>query len=173
MSTAVGQYGFPAAGGGAVRRSESTKARILAAARKHFAAYGYERTTIRAIAGEAGIDPALVMRYFGNKEKLFAAAAEFDLRLPDLTALLRAAVSHQVAVARMRAIFATQVMPAVAPLCKDRATAATRVGLVATQMLGMALCRYVLRLPPVVALDRAAVIRWLAPTIQRYLTAGP
>src|SRR6266704_2493597 len=161
MSTAVGQYGFPAAGGGAVRRSESTKARILAAARKHF-----------------------------------AAAAEFDLRLPDLTAvpratvgavlvghfldrwesddslqaLLRAAVSHQVAVARMRAIFATQVMPAVAPLCKDRATAATRVGLIATQMLGMALCRYVLRLPPVVALDRAALIGWLAPTIQRYLT---
>ena len=178
-----------------MRRSESTKARILAAARKHFAAYGYERTTIRAIAGEAGIDPALVMRYFGNKEKLFAAAAEFDLRLPDLTAvprgtvgsvlvgyfldrwesddslqaLLRAAVSHQVAVARVRAIFATQVMPAVAPLCKDRATAATRVGLIATQMLGMALCRYVLRLPPVVALDRAALIGWLAPTIQRYL----
>src|SRR6266511_2471952 len=74
---------------------------------------------------------------------------------------------------RWRAIFATQVMPAVAPLCRDRATAATRIGLVATQMLGMALCRYVLRLPPVVALDRAAVIRWLAPAIQRYLTGSP
>src|SRR2546428_4592334 len=86
MSTAVGQYGFPAAGGGAVRRSESTKARILAAARKHFAACGYERTTIRAIAGETGIDPALVMRDFGNKEKLFAPAAEFDLPPPHLTA---------------------------------------------------------------------------------------
>ncbi len=182
-----------------MRRSESTKARILAAARKHFAASGYERATIRAIARKAGIDPALVMRYFGTKEKLFAAAAEFDLRLPDLAAvprdaigsllvghfldrwesddtlqaLLRAAVSHQVAVARLRAIFATQVMPALAPLWRDRAAAATRVGLVATQMLGMALCRYVLRLPPVVALDRAAVIRWLGPTIQRYLTSEP
>src|SRR5881396_2159578 len=203
MSTAVDRDGFPVAGGGAMprkarptgRRSDRTKAAILAAAREHFAASGYERATIRAIARKAGIDPAMVMRYFGTKEKLFAAAAEFDLRLPDLTAvprgtvgavlvghfldrwesedslqaLLRAAVSHQVAVARMRAIFATQVMPAVAPLCKDRATAATRVGLVATQMLGMALCRYVLRLPPVVALDRAALIGWLAPTIQRYL----
>src|SRR5207244_2355051 len=89
-----------------------------------------------------------------------------------LQALLRAAVSHQVAVARLRAIFATQVMPALAPLWRDRAAAATRVGLVATQMLGMALCRYVLRLPPVVALDRAAVIRWLGPTIQRYLTTS-
>lgn len=182
-----------------MRRSERTKAAILAAARRRFAASGYERATIRAIAVDAGIDPALVMRYFGTKDKLFAAAAEFDLRLPDLTvlprrtlgsvlvgyfldrwegdeslqALLRAAVSHKVAVARLRAIFATQVMPAVAPLGRDRATAATRVGLVATQMLGLALCRYVLRLPPVVALDRAAVIRWLAPTIQRYLTGRP
>ena len=179
------------------RRSERTKAAILAAAREHFAASGYERATIRAIAGAAGIDPAMVMRHFGNKERLFAAAAEFNLRLPDLTAvprgsvgsvlvgyfldrwesddalqaLLRAAVSHQVAVARLRAIFATQVMPAVAPLSPDRRAAATRVGLVATQMLGMALCRYVLRLPPVVALDRTAVIEWLGPTIQRYLTA--
>src|SRR5256885_134871 len=196
MSAAAGQYGFPAAGEGAVRRSEGTKARILTAAREHFAASGYERATIRAIARKARIDPALVMRYFGTKEKLFAAAAEFDLRLPDLAtvprgtlgsvlvgffldrwesdeslqALLRAATSNKVAVSRLRDIFATQVMPAVAPLSQDRATAATRVGLVATQMLGMALCRYVLRLPPVVALDRAAVIRWLAPTIQRYLT---
>jgi len=191
-------FGFPAAERCVVRQKGKTKARILAAARKHLAASGYERATIRAIAADARVDPALVMRYFGTKEKLFAAAAEFDLRLPDLTAvprdtvgsvlvgfflerwesddslqaLLRAAVSHKVAVARLRAIFATQVMPAVAPLCPDRATAATRVGLVATQMLGMALCRYVLRLPPVLALDRAAVIRWLAPTIQRYLTAS-
>ncbi|PYP70625.1 MAG: TetR family transcriptional regulator [Gemmatimonadetes bacterium] len=191
---AVPQKGKPTG-----RRSETTKAAILAAARQHFAASGYERATIRIIAADAGIDPAMVMRYFGNKEKLFAAAAEFDLRLPDLAAvprgtvgsvlvghfldrwesddtlqaLLRAAVSYKVAVTRLRAVFATQVMPAVAPLCKDRATAATRIGLVATQMLGMALCRYVLRLPPVVSLDRAAVIRWLAPTIQRYLTAGP
>ncbi len=178
-----------------MRQKAKTKGRILAAARKHFAAYGYERATIRAIAADAAVDPALVMRYFGAKEKLFAAAAEFDLRLPDLAtvprgtlgsvlvgffldrwesddslqALLRAATSNKVAVGRLRAIFATQVMPAVAPLSQDRATAATRVGLVATQMLGMALCRYVLRLPPVVALDRAAVIEWLGPTIQRYL----
>jgi AcrR family transcriptional regulator len=180
-------------------RSEATKAVILASARQQFAAYGYERATIRAIAADAGIDPAMVMRYFGNKEKLFAVAAEFDLRLPDLSAvprgtlgsvlvghfldrwesddtlqaLLRAAVSYKLAVARLRAIFEGQLMPVVAPLCKDRATAATRIGLIAAQMLGMALCRYVLRLPPVMALDRAAVIQWLAPTIQRYLTGGP
>jgi len=180
------------------RRSATTKAAILAAARERFAAVGYERATIRAIAADAAIDPALVMRYYGNKERLFAAAATFDLRLPDLAALprgavggalvahfldrwesddtlmalLRAAVSHNVAAARMRAIFAKQVAPTVAALCAEPATAATRAGLIGSQILGMALCRYVLRLPPVVALHRAEVITWLGPTIQRYLTGG-
>jgi AcrR family transcriptional regulator len=50
-------------------------------------ASGYQAATIRSIAAVAGIDAALVMRYYGNKEGLFAAAAEFDLRLPDLRAL--------------------------------------------------------------------------------------
>lgn len=71
------------------RRGEATRAAILSSARERFASDGYERATIRAIAADAGIDPALVMRYFGNKEGLFAAAAEIDLRLPDLAALPR------------------------------------------------------------------------------------
>ncbi|HEV2667426.1 MAG TPA: TetR family transcriptional regulator [Blastocatellia bacterium] len=179
------------------RRSDATKAAILAAARERFAAEGYERATIRAIAADAAIDPAMVMRYYGSKEKLFAAAAEFDLRLPDLTALprqsvgkalvkhllerwesddtlkalLRAAVTNKAAAARMRAIFASQLGPAITKLCGDSATAGTRAGLITTQALGLALCRYVLRLPPVVAMERAEVIDWLGPTFQRYLTA--
>ncbi|HEU0174221.1 MAG TPA: TetR family transcriptional regulator [Blastocatellia bacterium] len=178
------------------RRSDATKAAILAAARQRFAAEGYEKATIRAIAADAAIDPAMVMRYYGSKEKLFAAAAEFDLRLPDLTALprgsvgralvnhllerwerddtlkalLRAAVTNQGAAARMRAIFAAQLGPAIAALRGDSATAGTRAGLIATQALGLALCRYVLRLPPVVSMGRAEVIGWLGPTFQRYLT---
>src|SRR2546425_1298453 len=164
MSTAVDQDGFPIAESRAVRQKGKTKGRILAAARKRFAAYGYERATIRAIAADAGIDPALVMRYFGTKEKLFAAAAEFDLRLPDLAAvprdaigsllvghfldrwesddtlqaLLRAAVSHHVAVARLRAIFATQGVPALAPLWREPRAAAGKGGPVATQQPGSA-----------------------------------
>src|SRR5215468_3816625 len=75
--------------GTAARRSDATRAAILAAARHRFATDGYERATIRAIAIEADIDPAMVMRYYGNKERLFAAAAEFDLRLPDLARIPR------------------------------------------------------------------------------------
>ncbi|MFC7615369.1 TetR/AcrR family transcriptional regulator [Actinokineospora soli] len=57
------------------RRSDATKAAILTAARERFATDGYERATIRSIAADANIDPSMVMRYYGNKEKLFAAAA--------------------------------------------------------------------------------------------------
>ncbi|NXY98372.1 TetR/AcrR family transcriptional regulator [Streptomyces sp. BR123] len=85
-------------------QSARTKAAILRAARERFAAHGYERTTIRAVAADAGIDPSMVMRYFGSKQGLFDAALaaaggggegegegggedEIDLRIPDLSAV--------------------------------------------------------------------------------------
>ena len=71
-------------------KSDRTRAAILAAARELFAAQGYERTTVRDVAAKAEIDPAMVIRYFGSKDGLFARAAVFDLRLPDLGAIERA-----------------------------------------------------------------------------------
>src|SRR6058998_3362704 len=58
-----------------VEQRRRTEARILGAARQLFGEHGFDRTTIRAIAAEAGSDPGLVMRYFGSKGKLFAQAA--------------------------------------------------------------------------------------------------
>ncbi len=55
-----------------------TREAILDAARARFAAHGYDGATIRRIAADAGVDPALVHHYFGTKERLFAAA----VRLP-------------------------------------------------------------------------------------------
>jgi AcrR family transcriptional regulator len=182
---------------GPARRSDQTRAAILAAARERFAADGYERATIRAIAADASIDPAMVMRYFGNKEKLFAAAAEFDLRLPDLSALprdqlgagliehfldrwegddtlmalLRAGVTNHAAADRMRQLFMEQLGPAIAKLTGGGPDTAVRAGLVATQALGLALCRYVLTLGPIAEMPRATVVAWLTPTIQHYLTS--
>lgn len=178
------------------RRSDATKAAILAAAREQFAASGYQGATIRTIAAAAAIDPAMVMRYFGNKEGLFAAAAEFDLRLPDLSllprgavgpalvahfldrwegddtlmALLRTGVTNAAAAERLKGLFATQVAPVVARLSGlPRAAALARAGLVATQILGLALCRYVLQLPPVVALEREQIVRRVGGTLEAYL----
>ncbi|WP_262284959.1 TetR family transcriptional regulator [Micromonospora sp. MA102] len=181
------------------RRSDATRAAILRAARERFAADGYERATIRAIAADARIDPSMVMRYYGSKEGLFAAAAEFDLRLPDLAAvppdrlgetlvrhflgrwegdetlaaLLRAASTNPGAAERMRRIFADQLAAAVAGFGTDPATTGRRAGLVASQILGLAFTRYIVRLPPVVEMAPEDVVAWVAPTLQRYLTGRP
>ncbi|MGY0002717.1 TetR/AcrR family transcriptional regulator [Micromonospora sp. I033] len=181
------------------RRSDATRAAILRAARERFAADGYERATIRAIAADARIDPSMVMRYYGSKEGLFAAAAEFDLRLPDLAAvppdrlgetlvrhflrrwegdetlaaLLRAASTNPGAAERMRRLFADQLAAAVAGFGTDPATTGRRAGLVASQILGLAFTRYIVRLPPMVAMAPEELVDWVAPTLQRYLTGGP
>jgi AcrR family transcriptional regulator len=53
-----------------------TRNDILVAARKLFAEHGYAGATIRAIAGEAGVDGALIHHFFASKEGVFAAAIE-------------------------------------------------------------------------------------------------
>jgi AcrR family transcriptional regulator len=179
------------------RDSQATRSAILAAARGRFARDGYERATIRAIAADAEIDPALVIRYFESKEKLFATAADFDLKLPDLSAipdseigtalvshfvqrweqddtflaLLRAAISHEAADERVRSVFRDQVAPAIAALStNDPRQAPVRAALVSSQLLGMAFCRFVLRVPALVKMSRSELVAWIGPTIQRYVT---
>lgn len=58
---------------GRPRNAEATRAAILAAARRRFARESYDNVGIRDIAADAGVDAALVPRYFGSKEELFAA----------------------------------------------------------------------------------------------------
>jgi AcrR family transcriptional regulator len=48
----------------------------VTAARRQFGEHGYERTTIRSVASEAGVDPGLVMHFFGTKQRLFGEAVE-------------------------------------------------------------------------------------------------
>src|SRR4051794_289470 len=157
-----------------VRSSTDTKAAILAAARTRFAAEGYRSASIRAVARDVGVDAALVVRYFGSKPELFAAATDIALRIPDLTdapadehgerlvehflsrwdagtpegqvllILLRSAASDAAAAAGMRELFARQLMPALRRLIADESEAPQRVALVASQLLGLALARSVL-----------------------------
>lgn len=64
----------------------STRDEILRAARRRFAEGGYDRATFRAIAGDAGVDPALVVQFFGSKKDLFAAATVSPVTLAELSA---------------------------------------------------------------------------------------
>ena len=146
----------------------------------------------------AEIDPALVIRYFGSKEELFARAAVFNLKLPDLsmadrskvgetlvrhflslwegenangglTVLLRSAASNKFAANKLQEIFATQVLPAIIKI-GGQMGAAERAGLIASQLLGLAFCRYVVKFPPVVGLTQEHITREIGQTIQRYAT---
>jgi AcrR family transcriptional regulator len=178
------------------RNAQETTADILAAARSRFGTDGYERTTLRAIAGDVGVDPALVIRYFGSKQDLFAAAAEFTLDLPDLSAvqpddvaqallpsffavweddttfvaLLRAAMTSPTAAETMRQVFAAQVAPVLAAVTPDHP--AQRAGLMGAFIIGLATTRYVLANPAVVNLSHDELIRWATPVV-RQLLVGP
>lgn len=66
----------PRPGGG------DTRQEILDAARALFAERGYDRTTLRAIGAAAGVDPAMIHHYFGNKEGLFTASVSLPVDLP-------------------------------------------------------------------------------------------
>ncbi|MCV7240072.1 TetR family transcriptional regulator [Mycolicibacterium celeriflavum] len=56
-----------------------TRERILTSARELFARNGIDKTSIRAIAAAAAVDPALVHHYFGTKTQLFAAAIHIPI----------------------------------------------------------------------------------------------
>ena len=178
-------------------KSERTKAAILGAAREQFAQQGYDRASIRSIAAQAGIDPALVMRYFTSKEALFAAAVDVDLMLPDLSGvaveelgarltrhflerwegalsddvlliLLRSAVTNEQVGERLRSVFVEQVVAVLARVAPP-GEAERRAALVASQLLGLALTRYLLRLPGIATSPVDEVVADIAPNVQRYL----
>jgi AcrR family transcriptional regulator len=186
---------------GRAERAAISRRRILEAAQRRFAEEGYERTTVRAVGADAEIDPSMVMRYFGSKHALFAAATAVDLHLdavaqtmptqlgraiaerfldvwespqsgPGLRILLATAGSAA-GRERITEVFEAQLAPTLGSRrSSSDADGDVRAALVASQLLGFALGRYVLRLPALVGLDRTQAVDWLAPTLQRYLE-GP
>jgi AcrR family transcriptional regulator len=180
-----------------------TRADILASARALFAARGFAGTTIRAVAADAGVDPALVHHYFGSKADLFVAslALPVDPRaalapVADGDAdgagerLLRTMLSvwddpdHRLAlVATVRGLLdpsgprlfadgflAVVIGPVGRALGIDHPD--RRMALVASQVVGVLLLRYVLQVEPLASMPAEAVVATYAPTLQRYLT-GP
>jgi AcrR family transcriptional regulator len=56
--------------------SPDARRAVLDAARELFAELGFERATMRAVAARAGVDPALIYHYFGDKDGLLFAALQ-------------------------------------------------------------------------------------------------
>lgn len=184
-------------GGVTERKSERTRRAILEAARTHFAARGFDGANLRAIGADASIDPSMVLRYFGSKAGLFAAAVEVDLQLPDLVevpraehglalashflrrwegdlsdhvlvTLLRSAVTNHEVAEQLRTVALEQLSKALAPVVEETELA-QRVALVASQTMGIAVTRYILELPGMVEPTAEQLAHDVAPTLQRYL----
>ena len=65
-----------------------TRGQILHVAAAQFGTSGYEATTLRKVAADAGVDPALIRRFFGNKEGLFTQVAASVFRPDEAIAAL-------------------------------------------------------------------------------------
>jgi AcrR family transcriptional regulator len=181
-----------------------TRGEILDAARAAFAERGYDGVSVRAVARAAGVDPALVHRFYGSKEELFVAAMalpvsprqlvetllageteELGERLvrtviglfdaPDafapFLALIRGAVSNERAAALLREFIAREVLGRLAHAASpDRPE--LRASLAGSQIIGLAMARAVVGVPPLATTDRETVVACVGPVIQRYLTGA-
>lgn len=76
--------------------TSGTRDAILIAARRQFAEQGYERTTLRSVAAEADVDPALVVHFFGSKQGLFMAGVELPLDPGDFAARVAESPREQI-----------------------------------------------------------------------------
>ncbi len=182
--------------------NQDTRSSILDAARRTFAEKGYDKASIRAIAGDAGVDPALVHHYFGTKEKLFLAAMNAPINPGELIpqalsgpreqagdrlirlvlsvwdspagtaalAMFRSALSNEWTARLLREFVITQILRrAVAELVLDPDEAPLRSTLVATQIAGLMVARYVLKLEPLASAGIDTLAAAIGPNVQRFL----
>jgi AcrR family transcriptional regulator len=176
---------------------------VLAAARTAFAERGFDGASIRVIAADAGVDPALVHHYFGSKDKLFLAAIHAPVDpeelLPEVLAggtadlganvvrlmlrvwdgparagglaLVRSAVSNEWTARLLREFLVVQVLRRVlGTLDHPAREAEARGSLVASQLIGVVMTRYVLELEPLASASPDELVAAIGPTVQRYLT---
>lgn len=105
------------AGGGRGRRPgrSGTREEILRAARRRFIADGYESTTLRAIAADASVDPALIHYFFGTKQDLLAAAMRLEVNPARVLAGVLAGPREEVPEALLRNLITTWDDPRTGP----------------------------------------------------------
>lgn len=167
----------------------NTEARILAAARQAFAASGYDRATIRAIAAAAGVNPGLVMHYFGSKRELFRRAADMtpaasDAETPEAlaefllgslgvkldgmslatTATLRSMLTHPETATGMRTMINDQMRRLGDAIDADDAQ--LRAMLVGATVLGVVVGRHLLQLDELRDAPAEKIIALLRPGFQ-------
>jgi AcrR family transcriptional regulator len=182
--------------------SPDARRAVLDAGRELFAERGFERTTMRAVGARAGVDPALIYHYFGDKDGLLSAVIEVPADLaaalagvaddtgrageelvrrvitvleghPEIRermlAMLRTALSHDHAAQLLRDRLSLLLLAAFGDvLAGDRRE--LRTALMAAQMGGLMLARYIVKVPGAAAASPEDLVQAVGPVIQHYLT---
>lgn len=177
------------------RDAVTTKATILDAARAAFSRDSYDAVGVRDIAAAAGVDPALVIRYFGSKESLFAAAVLSDFGATDFLAgdrdQLGQRLAHMLATKQthagfdpMLAIIRSSLSPTTSGMIRDvideqviapiathlgGPNAEARAALLMSHVFGLFLGRLVLRNRALVTTDAETLTSLLQPVLQLYI----
>jgi AcrR family transcriptional regulator len=180
---------------------ESSRGAVLDAARSRFARYGYDATTIRSVAADAGVDPALVMQFYGSKEGLFAAAI-LDIHTSSLESMSAVLAGPRSGMDERftRAYFQLWEDPITGPKVQSlfraiigsplatamyranvRGTVTKsvipsakhlRIMLAGTHLLGTAITRYILEVPQLAALSIDELVRLCAPAVSGHLRSS-
>ena len=182
-------------------RRRRTESAILDAARQQFAEQGFERVTIRSVAAQAGIDPALVMQHHGSKEQLFAAAARWPTHheqvmqasretLPEaaladvferfelsedresVIALMRSCLTHPSATAIVRDEVMCDRTASIAATLGGQ-DAELRASLFGACVMGLAMSRYVIAVEPLASASREDVERIYLPVLRALVGPPP
>jgi AcrR family transcriptional regulator len=191
---------------GRPRGTTTTKADILAAARRGFLEQGYDGVTLRAVASDAGVDVALISYYFGSKKGLFGAAMALGanpalllagelqgplnslpervirtvLRVwddpvsgPTLRAFLDGIVRDPQVARIFGEMMEQEMIPAIAGRLGGGAEENRRASLFTSQLGGMILSRYVIRIEPLASMPHRDVARIMAPGMRAVLAGSP
>ncbi|MGR6913722.1 TetR/AcrR family transcriptional regulator [[Actinomadura] parvosata] len=177
-----------------------TRGEILTAARRVFSEKGFDKATVRGIAREAQVDPALVHHYFDTKEGMFAAAMELPINPQEILPVLlegpREEVGERLVRLLLRLTAEEKTRAPMLALLRSAVSNEQAVGMIRefftsallfqvadrlgvphlrieaafAQMLGVVMARYVLKLEPLAGASHDELVEILAPTIQRYFT---
>lgn len=184
--------------------SSNTRDAILAAAKKSFATDGFAATTIRKVAKDAGVDPALVMQFYRSKDVLFGASLAvsadalscmsdafegpvetlgprvaraflglWEQKSGDaeaLMAMLRAAMSSEVASSQVRDFVQYRLVEVISPKIQTRPDAPRRAGLAASMLVGVIVGRNIVRIPAIAGEEQETIVAMVGAAIQTVLT---
>ncbi|MGW4469859.1 TetR/AcrR family transcriptional regulator [Nonomuraea sp. NPDC004354] len=181
--------------------ASDTRGDILTAARQVFAEKGFDKATVRGIAREAAVDPALVHHYFATKEGLFVEAMRLPIDPDDVLGRLLDGPREEVGERLVRLILTVtadaQAREPVLALMRSAMTneqvalmmrefitnallyrvadglgiSHLRMEAAFAQLIGVVLARHVLRLEPVASADLEELVELVGPAVQRYLAS--